>query len=124
MRKELKNKSYHTNLVRRTYISKTNGDQRPLGIPTVRDKLLQTTCSKILEVVYESKFYETRYAYRKGRGAKDAVKHLGKELNYGKYGYVVEADIKEYFQNINHERLIEMLAHDIADRPFLKLINK
>lgn len=121
---ELKKGTYRTNLVRRTYIGKTNGGRRPLGILTVRDKLLQTTCSKILEAIYEPKFYETRYGYRKGKGAKDAVKHLGKELNYGKYGYIVEADIKGYFQNINHEKLIEMLAHDIADKPFLKLINK
>jgi len=124
LEKELIKGAYRTNLVRRTYISKTNGGQRPLGIPTVRDKLLQTTCSKILEAIYEPKFYETRYGYRRGKGAKDAVKHLGKELNYGKYGYIVEADIKGYFQNINHEKLIEMLAHDIADKPFLKLIIK
>ncbi len=124
LEKELKKGTYHANLVRRTYINKGSGGQRPLGIPTVRDKLLQTTCSKILEAIYEPKFYETRYGYRKGKGAKDAVKHLGKELNYGKYGYIVEADIKGYFQNINHETLIKMLAHDIADKPFIKLINK
>lgn len=124
LEEELKKGKYRANLVRRTYISKTNGKQRPLGIPTVRDKLLQTTCSKILEAIYETKFYETRYGYRKGKGAKDAVKHIGRELNYGKYGYVVEADIKGYFQNINHEKLIEMLKHDISDKPFIKLINK
>lgn len=121
---ELRNGAYHANLVRRTYIDKPNGDKRPLGIPTVRDKLLQTTCSKLLEAIYEPKFYETRYGYRKGKGAIDAMKHLGRELNFGKYGYVVEADIKGYFQNINHDKLLEMLAHDIADQSFIGLIRK
>jgi len=124
MEQELLNDSYHANLVRRTYIDKPNGDKRPLGIPTVRDKLLQTTCSKILEAIYEPKFFSTRYGYRKGKGAKDAVKHLSKELNFGKYGYIVEADIKGYFQNINHEILIEMLRHDIKDKRFIALLNK
>lgn len=124
LEKELKKGKYRANLVRRAYISKSNGGKRPLGIPTIKDKLLQTTCSKILEAIYEPKFYETRYGYRKGRGAKDAVKHLGKELNYGKYGYIVEADIKGYFQNINHEKLIQMLEHDLADKPFIRLIKK
>ncbi len=69
LEKELKDNTYHANLVRRTYIDKPNGDKRPLGIPTVKDKLLQTTCSKILEAIYEPKFYNTRYGYRKGKGA-------------------------------------------------------
>lgn len=121
---ELKSGTYRANLVRRTYISKANGQSRPLGIPTVRDKLLQTTCSKILESIYEPKFSPNRYGYRKGKGAKDAVKHLSRELNFGKYGYIVEADIKGYFQNINHEKLIEMLEHDISDAKFVGLIKK
>lgn len=124
LEEELMNNGYHANLVRRTYIDKPDGGKRPLGIPTVRDKLLQTTCSKILEAVYEPKFYETRYGYRKGKGAKDAVEHLRNELNFGKYGYIVEADIKGYFQNINHEKLIDMLSHDIDDQRFIKLIKK
>ncbi len=124
MEQELINNAYHANLVRRTYIDKLSGGKRPLGIPTVRDKLLQTTCSKILEAIYEAKFLSTRYGYRKGKGAKDAVKHLSYKLNYGKYGYIVEADIKGYFQNINHEILIKMLEHNIKDKRFVALINK
>jgi len=120
----LKDNAYHANLVRRTYIDKLNGDKRPLGIPTVKDKLLQTTCSKILEAIYEPKFYDTRYGYRKGKGTKDAVKHLGKDLNFGRHGYIVEADIKGYFQNINHDILIEMLEHDIKDKRIINLIKK
>lgn len=124
LEEELKKGSYRANLVKRTYISKANGGKRPLGIPTVRGKLLQTTCSKILEAIYEPKFYDFRYGYRRGKGAKDAVKHLGRELNFGKYGYIVEADIKGYFENINHEHLVAMLTHDIADKSFIRLIKK
>lgn len=121
---ELRKGTYRANLVRRTYIQKSNGGQRPLGIPTIKDKLVQTTCSKILEAIYEPKFFDFRYGYRRGTSAKDAVKRLGKELTFGKYGYVVEADIKSYFQNINHERLIAMLEHDISDKAFIRLIKK
>ena len=124
LEKELKSGGYRANLVRRTLISKPNGDKRPLGILTVRDKLLQTLCSKILEAIYEPKFSDRRYGYRKRKGAKDAVKHLCKDLNFGKYGYVVEADIKGYFVNIDHEKLIEMLEHDISDKRFIGLIKK
>ncbi len=124
LEQELRNNSYHANLVRRTYIDKPNGDKRPLGIPTVRDKLLQTTCSKILEAMYEPKFLDVRYGYRKGKGVKDAAKQLDWNLNFGRYGYVVEADIKGYFQNINHDILIEMLEHDIKDKRFIALIKK
>ena len=73
---ELKNGKYRANLVRKTHIVKADGGKRPLGIPTVRDKLLQTTCSKILEAIYEPKFSKNRYGYRKGKSAKAAVKHL------------------------------------------------
>lgn len=121
---ELKNNAYKANLIRRTHIEKSGGKLRPLGIPTVRDKLLQTLCSKILEAIYKPKFSPNRYGYRKNRGAKETMKHLGKELNFGKYGYVVEADIRGYFDNINHEKLLKMLAENISNKRFLNLIKK
>lgn len=124
LEEELKAGTYKARYIRRTYIDKPNGDKRPLGIPVVRDKLLQTLCSTILEAIYEPKLYDFRFGYRREKGAKSAVKHLSKELSFGKYGYVVEADIKGYFQNINHEKLIAMLEHDIADKRFIRIIRK
>ena len=124
LEKELKADAYKARLIRRTYIEKPNGDKRPLGIPVVRDKLLQALCSSILEAIYEPKFYDFRFGYRRDKGAKGAVKHLREQLTFGKYGYVVEADIKGYFQNINHEKLLKMLEHDIADKRFIRLISK
>lgn len=124
LEEELKANSYKCLAVRETLIPKANGKVRALGIPVVRDKLLQTCCSKILEAIYEPKFIDSRYGYRRKLGVKDAVKHLSHELNFGKYGYVVEADIKGYFDNIEHETLLKMIEHDVADKRFLSLIRK
>lgn len=121
---ELKTDSYKCLAIRETLIPKADGKFRPLGIPVVRDKLLQTCCSKILEAIYEPKFCECRYGYRRNRSAKDAVKHLSRELNFGKYGYIVEADIKGYFENIDHEMLLKMIEHDVTDKRFVALIRK
>lgn len=121
---QLIKKNYRSKLIKRVYIDKPGGGKRPLGLPVVRDKLLQTLCKKILEAIFEPVFTESRYGYRRNRGAKDAVGQLSRELNFGKYGYVVEADIKSFFDNISHEWLIRMLEVKIADRQFIRLIKK
>ncbi len=120
----LKQKRYHAKLIKRRYIPKENGKQRPLGIPALEDKIVQKAAAMILEAIYEPVFHDSSYGYRPGRDSKDAVSDLSTSLQFGRFGYVVEADIKGFFDNINHDRLLEMLAERINDKAFLGLINK
>ena len=121
---QLKGNRYHAKLVRRQYIPKDNGKLRPLGIPAISDKLLQTGVKVILESIYEQDFWPCSYGYRPRIGATNALEDLHKELRDGKYHYIVEADIKGYFDNIDHESLVDMLTQRIDDKSFIRLIRK
>jgi len=120
----LKQKRYRAKLIKRRYIPKPNGKQRPLGIPALEDKIVQKAAAMILTAIYEQDFLDCSYGYRSRKGAKDAVSDLAFQLQFGVFGYIVEADVKGYFDNIDHDKLLKMLEKRINDRAFMRLLNK
>ena len=118
----LRDGSYEPQAIRRTFIPKPgSSEQRPLGIPTVRDRVVQGAIRHVLEPIFEKEFAASSYGFRPGRGCKDALRRVDDLLKQG-YGYVVDADLKSYFDTIPHERLLSRLRERIADGRLLALI--
>jgi RNA-directed DNA polymerase len=95
---KLKRGAYRANRIKRVYIDKANGGQRPLGLPTLEDKLVQQSAAQILSSIYEADFLPNSYGYRPNRSAHGAIHSLRLNLQYKGYGYIVEADIKGYLR--------------------------
>ena len=120
----LKEKRYKAKLVRRRYIPKGDGRKRPLGIPVIGDKLIQTAAAQILYAIFEQDFLSCSHGYRRGKGPRKAALELSQRLHRGRFGWVFDADIKGFFDNIDHDWLIRMLEQRIQDRAFIGLIRK
>jgi len=120
----LKEKRYKAKLVRRHYIPKPGGKQRPLGIPVIGDKLVQTAVAQILSAIFEQDFLPCSHGYRRGKGPQRAALELSQRLHRGRFRWIVDADIKGFFDHIDHEWLMRMLEQRINDRAFLGLIRK
>lgn len=121
---DMKQFSYRPYPVRKTYIPKGNGKLRGLGIPSFEDKMVQGVFKEILEAIYETKFLDSSFGFRPNRGCHDAIQRINKHIMADKVNYIIDADIKGFFDNLDHEWLMKFLEHDIADKNFLRYIKR
>ena len=124
LQEQLQSATYHPAAIRRTWIPKPGSqEKRPLGIPTVRDRVVQTALVRVIEPIFDHTFHNRSYGFRRGRGCHDALRRVEELLESG-YVYVVDADLKSYFDTIPKDRLMDLLQQKISDSRVMQLIEQ
>lgn len=121
LQRELREKTYKPRPVKRVHIPKPDGTKRPLGIPTVRDRVVQASVRRVLEPIFEAKFKDCSFGFRPNRSAHMALEKIRKDLLDG-YVYVIDADLKSYFDTIPHNKLISLVREEVVDGSVIHLL--
>ena len=124
LREDMRRGTYRHQPIRRVHIPKENGKTRPIGISTMRDKLVQGAIREVLESIYEQDFLDCSFGFRPGRGTHDAIRSLNRALSRGSGSWVLEIDIKSFFDSLDRKWLMKMLQVRVADKSMLRLVGK